>query len=184
MISMGTVTTNLMSLEEFERLDTPDQVELLKGELIRMPPAQYAHDESAERLFCPLKVAVDRLKESSPDFPIGKVHHERGYLFPGDPPSWLKPDVSISHPGQLHRRYYEGAPLMVFEIVSEYDRARELDGKVAEYLANGASEVWVIYPATRHALVYYASTQTVVRESRAIHSELLPGVEIPFTEFL
>ena len=39
---MGTVTTKLMSLAEFERLDTSDQVELLNGELVRMPPAQFA----------------------------------------------------------------------------------------------------------------------------------------------
>jgi Uma2 family endonuclease len=184
MISMGAVTTNLMSLEEFERLDTTDQVELLKGELIRMPPAQYDHDESAERLFLLLNTALDRLPESSPDSPIGKVHHERGYLFPGHPPSWLKPDVSISHPGQLHRRYYEGAPLMVFEIVSEYDRAKDLEAKVAEYLANGAAEVWVIYPSKRHAWVYHSATRAAILETKSVHSDLLPGIEIPFTEFL
>jgi len=38
MTVMGTTTT-LISLAEFERLaEGPDQIELLKGELIRMPP--------------------------------------------------------------------------------------------------------------------------------------------------
>ena len=35
---------------------------------------------------------------------------------------------------------------MVFEVVSEYDTAARVDVKVATYLANGAAEVWVIYP--------------------------------------
>ena len=57
-----------------------------------------------------------------------------GYLFPGDPSSWLQPDVSIPAADQPGDRYYEGAPLMAFEIVSEHDRAGELDRKVGEYL--------------------------------------------------
>jgi Uma2 family endonuclease len=181
---METAATNRMSFEEFERLGTSDQVELLKGELIRMPPAQFRHNRSAERLFLLLTAAVDRLRQSGPGEALGDVHHEMGYLFSGDPRSWLQPDVSLSHPGQPVDRFYTGAPLMAFEFVSESDSARELNAKVAEYLENGAAEVWVIYPDQRRAWVYSRSTRAAVSEDRAIHSELLPGVEIPFDQFL
>jgi Uma2 family endonuclease len=73
---------------------------------------------------------------------------------------------------------------MVFEVVSEYDTAARVDVKVATYLANGAAEVWVIYPETRHAWVYRQSVPAAARETAAIHSDLLPGIEIPLDEIL
>lgn len=171
-----------MNLAEFERLDTPDKVELLNGELVQTPPAHRRHNKSADRLFLLLSAALDLLRNATTG-PAYEAHRDMGYLLAGDPPSWLEPDVSITradHPGD---RYYEGAPLMAFEIVSEHDRAGELDRKVSEYRANGSAEVWVIYPETRHAVVYHGS-QDATLETNSIHSELLPGVEIPFAGFL
>jgi Uma2 family endonuclease len=177
--------TTLMSLAEFERLDEgPDPIELLKGELIRVPPPQRNHMEICERLFEMMKAAVTRLRMATPNIILGKVHFEMGYLLSGDPRSWLRPDVSLTHPQQPGDRYYEGAPLMAFEVVSENDTARQLEGKVAAYLADGAAEVWVIYPDTRHAWVYDRSTRSARRETRSIHSEYLPGIEILLDEIL
>src|ERR1039458_600166 len=62
-------TTTLMSFEEFELLDAgADDVELLRGELIRIPPPQRRHMEICERLFELLKAALDRRKQ------IGRAH--------------------------------------------------------------------------------------------------------------
>ena len=72
----------------------------------------------------------------------------------------------------------------MFEIISEHDKANSLQGKLAEYLEHGAAEVWVIYPKLRDAWVHCGSTQEAIRETRAIHSDLLPGVEIPFDQFI
>ncbi len=105
-----------------------------------------------------------------------------GYLLSGEPRSWLQPDVSLTHPDQPGDRYYEGAPLMAFEIVSEFDTARQMEAKVAEYLAHGSAEVWVIYPDTRHAWVYERATPSARREHRAIRSPLLPAVEIAIAD--
>jgi Uma2 family endonuclease len=180
MVVMGTTTqTTVMSLEEFERLDAaPDDLELLKGELIRMPPPQRRHMAICKKLFMLLQAAVDLYRKTTPNPKLGEVYFEMGYRLSGDPRSWLQPDVSLTHPDQPGERYYEGAPLMVFEIVSENDTARQLESKVAEYLADGAAEVWVIYPDTRHAWIHQCSTPVARREIRAIHSELLPGIEI------
>jgi Uma2 family endonuclease len=188
---MGTAT--LISLDEFERLDGPEEIELLKGELIRVPPPQIDHMKSAEALFRRLYADVERLRQTNLDLPLGKVHMEMGYLMFGEPRSWLRPDVSVTHANQAGAKYYEGAPLMVFEIVSEYDTARQLESKVAVYLANGAAEVWVIYPEARHAWVYSGpimGTTGTARgsqarsEAKSIRSDLLPGVEIDFVDFL
>jgi Uma2 family endonuclease len=177
-------TTTLMSLQEFERLDEPNELELLKGELLRMPPPQFRHMSICEQLYKLLDAAVDRLRKSDPDIAPGPAHMEMGYYFPGDPPSWLRPDVSIAHRDQLLGRYYEGAPLIAFEIVSESDTAAALESKVSEYLAHGGAEVWVIYPETRHAWVYAHGASSARRETQAVRSELLPGIEIGFERFL
>jgi Uma2 family endonuclease len=177
-------TTTLMSLAEFERLENgADEIELLKGELIRMPPAQHSHMEICERLFELLKAAVKQLKSANPRAVVGKVHMEMGYFFPNSM-SWLQPDVTLTYPDQPIDRYYIGAPLIAFEIVSESDTARRLELKIAEYLAHGSMEVWAIYPETRRAWVYSRSTPSARLETSAIHSDILPGVEIPFGDIL
>jgi Uma2 family endonuclease len=174
--------TTLLTLEQFERIEGDDHIELLKGELIRLPPPQRSHMEGCENLYKRLDRAVEELKTTRPEIPIGKVHMEMGYLFPGDPPTWLRPDVSITHPNQAGDRYYIGAPLIVFEIVSEYDTAPQIAEKVALFLANGAKEVWVIYPEMRRPWLYEGSG--TAHERTSISTPLLQGIEIPLEQIL
>jgi len=182
---MGTVVTTTMTFEEFERLpDGPEDLELLEGELIEMPPPECSHMEAAQDLFNLLHTAMERLQQAKQADELGKVHFLMGYLLTSDPRSWLRPDVSITYPNQPRGKYYEGAPLMVFEVVSAEDRAGELDRKVRLYLRHGAQEVWLIYPQTRHAYIYKPGVAVAVHEEKAIHSEMLPGIEIPFDQFL
>jgi hypothetical protein len=111
-----------MTFEEFEQLpDEPGKIELLQGELIRIPPAEAVHQEEAERLAELLRVATESARLAGAA--IGKVHHEMGYQL--SKRSWLQPDVSIRHPNQPLDRYYQGSPMMV---VSERFRGR-LGGK-------------------------------------------------------
>lgn len=173
--------TTLIGFAEFERLnDSASGLELLKGVAIQAPPPQNYHMDVCERLYGLLKAAVERLRGANPDVPRGKVHIERGCRFPGEPSSWLRPDVSLTRPSD---RYYLGSPLMAFEVVSESDSASELDGKISEYLAHGAAEVWLIYPAKRHAWIYDRSA-TARQEMLAIQTPLLPEVEIPLDAIL
>ena len=85
MVFMGTATTTLMSLRSLSVSTLLDQLELLTGKLIRTPPAQRRHNERAEQLFLLLHAAVDRLQRANPSTAFGKVHHEMGYKFGGDP---------------------------------------------------------------------------------------------------
>ena len=176
--------TTLMSFADFERLDFgADQVELLKGELIRLPPPYYAHMLVCQQLFKLLDAGVEALRHARYDLKLGKVFMEMGYLFPAEPASWPRPGVSLTHPDQPVGNFILGAPLIAFEVVSEYDKARDLDAKIAEYLAAGSSEVWLIFPKRRSAWVY-DGTGTARQEIRAISSPLLPGVEIPLDQIL
>jgi len=71
----------------------------------------------------------------------------------------------------------------VFEVVSAEDRAAKLAKKVRLFLRHGAKEIWLIYPETRDAYVYKPGLDVAVREEKTVHSDLLPGIEIPFDQF-
>jgi len=174
-------TTTLMSFADFERLDGgSEHLELLKGELVRMPPPIRPHMETCRRLFRVLDTFVERLRaEGVPA--LGTVFFEMGYRMAGDVPSWLRPDISLSHPAQSGEQYFEGAPLIAFEVVSEHDKAKDLHAKVSEYLANGSQEVWLIYPDAREAVVF---TPGAAKVAAAIRTDLLPGLEIPLDSIL
>ena len=64
---MDMATTTLMSFAEFEQIEQgADQLELLSGELIRMPPAENWLMDVCEALFEKLKSAVERLRQATP----------------------------------------------------------------------------------------------------------------------
>jgi Uma2 family endonuclease len=180
---MMMATTTLMSFAEFERLDGgPDHLELLKGELVRMPPPIRPHMEICRRLFRVLDNFVEGRRAQAASG-LGTVYFEMSYRMAGEAPSWLRPDISLSHPAQSGDRYFEGSPLIAFEVVSDHDKAKDLNTKVSEYLRNGSAEVWLIYPADRNALVF--SRDGAIRtESAAIRTDLLPGLDIPFDSIL
>ena len=176
-------TTTLMSFAEFERLEeSAGKTELLQGELIRVPPAQKRHKHITKRLLARLQAALAPLQQSG-SFPAGEVEIEMGYRLRGEPASWLQPDVSITHADQPGDPYYHGAPLIVFEVVSPSDSATRLNSKVAAYLANGAAEVWLIYPDRPEAWVYETS-DAARKETQSIHTPPFPDIEIPFSEIL
>jgi Uma2 family endonuclease len=97
----GMPTTTLMSFAEFERLDGgADQMELLNGELIRMPPAFRPHMEICRRLFRLLDHWVEQYRQTEKTPKGGTVFLEMGYLLSTEPASWLQPDVSLTHADQ------------------------------------------------------------------------------------
>jgi Uma2 family endonuclease len=165
-------TTTLLSFEEFEQLpDEPGKVELLDGELIQLPPAKYNHMEIARRIHVLLMRAVETTATSAK---LGKVYFETGYKFSNK--AWLQPDVSIPYRDQPIGDYFESAPALAVEVISESNTAAQMNRKMRIYLTNGGVEVWLVYPNTRSVWVYREGHaeefQTVLRTS------LLPGLEI------
>ena len=182
-------TTTLMSFAEFEHLDAgADKIELLKGELIRVPPADCDHNEGAEELAAEIRAAMRALG----NFPGIKAHHEMGYLLARDPHTWLQPDASVTHPNQPKEKnpdpdaavgkYYVGAPLIAIEMISDSERRRRLLAKVETYLNCGSVEVWTLYRTERRAVVYRKNAAPRV-ETQSFHSDILPGIDIPFEKF-
>ena len=171
---MGDVRT-LLTFEQFEQLpDEPGKCELLGGELIQMPPAIRKHNRRSEGLFLWLRDVIMKMHARGLATGLGNTHHEMGYRL--GPLTWLQPDVSITHAGQIEGVYYEGAPALAVEIVSESNTPRKIARKVEALLANGALEVWVIYPDRREVLIHRRGG--VETHSGRFTTDLLPGIEI------
>ena len=165
-------TTTLLSFEEFEHLpDEPGKVELLDGELIQLPPAKLKHMEVAH---CIQMLLIHAMGKAGVPAKLGKVYLETGYKFSSR--AWLQPDVSIPYLDQPRGVYFESAPALAVEVISESNTAAQMDRKVKTYLTNGGVEVWLVYPNTRRVWVYREGHaeefQSVLRTS------LLPGLEI------
>jgi len=104
-----------MTFGEFEQLPgKPGKQELIKGELIELPPAKRKHNEMAERIYQFLIAFLSEAHRRGEARSLGKVHHEMGYLLRDG--SWLQPDVSITHGGQKAEDYYLGSPALAVEM--------------------------------------------------------------------
>src|SRR5689334_20603664 len=102
---MGTTKT-LLTFEEFERLpDRPGKRELVKGELIELPPAKKQHNMISTRLFKCLDSTLESAHARGDARALGAVYMEMGYLLEAD--GWLQPDISITHRDQPGDDYFE-----------------------------------------------------------------------------
>lgn len=80
-------------------------------------------------------------------------------IFGADATKVRRPDGSFIARGRLPndqppRGHIEIFPDLVVEVVSPHDLAAEVDNKVEEYLQAGVRLIWVVYPESRHVLVY------------------------------
>jgi len=179
---MGATTTRL-TFEEFERLpDQPGKRELLKGELIESPPADFAHNEIAHRIYEVLNASLTEGHARADAMQLGKVYHEMGYQFPGD--AYVVPDVSVTHADQPVNRYLVGAPALAIEVISSSNSAEDLATKTDLYFQHGAREVWLVYPKTRHVVVYADGVPRIVRTNETLTTLLLPGLALSVAEIL
>jgi Uma2 family endonuclease len=181
---MGTTTeTPLLTFEEFERLpDQPGKRELLRGELIELPPADFLHTHLMYLICKILDVAVSEAHARGAAPELGAVYPEMGYLLPGA--GWVKPDVSVTHAGQLKKKYLQGAPAIAIELVSAGNLAAHVAKKTDLYFQFGAREVWWIYPDSNHAMIHTGSTVNVRIEQEAITTPLLPAFSLNLKEIL
>lgn len=177
MKSMGAVTTNLLTFEEFERLPyEPGKRELLDGEVIEMPPADLEHTKFSMLIY---HLALDALRAAharGEAHDLGEVLIEAGYKLPGA--RYVQPDVSITHAAHAHAKYLTDSPAIAIEVVSESNTAREMEKKVVLYFRYGAREVWHVYRDPLHFVIHYGDTSRTILQG-AVTTPLLPGFELP-----
>jgi Uma2 family endonuclease len=175
----------LLNADEFFRLYSGKEgdYELVRGELIEMPPPGGVHGGVAVNIASALHTHVRQ-------HDLGRVVVESGFTLEREPDTVRGPDVAfimkehLSSEG-LPRAFVERAPDLAVEVVSPSDTAAQLENKVHDYLRSGTQQVWLVYPDSRRVVVY--GPEGVARwygEGDTLQGrDLLPGFSMPLGEF-
>jgi Uma2 family endonuclease len=157
---MSTITQPMTAEELLKMPKDGFRYELVKGELIKMSPAGFEHGAVAMNLAIILGQHVKANR-------LGVVcAAETGFKIATAPDTVLAPDVSFVRqeripPTGLPKAYWPGAPDLAVEVVSPGDTAKEVAGKVEDWLAAGARAVWVVNPKRLTVIIHRPQIEAV-----------------------
>jgi Uma2 family endonuclease len=146
-----------MTAEEFaEWVGRPENdnkwFELVRGEVIELPPPQKRHGVVCMNLGRILGTYI---------FQRGKGYlagNDSGVILERDPDTVRGPDVAYYEDAErfadLHPKYGEVPPLLAVEVLSPNDRADRVTRTISDYLRNGVTLVWLVDPDARTVTVY------------------------------
>jgi Uma2 family endonuclease len=140
------MSTAVTPITAEQLLDMGDigRCELVRGEIVRIPLAEFEHGDIAGELFYLVKQFVSTRK-------LGKVYAaETGFIIARNPDTVRAADVAFvrkdSVPSSPVRGFFPQAPDLAIEVISPSDRLSEVAAKVEEWLAAGTTSVWVVDP--------------------------------------
>ena len=177
---MSATLTKPMTADELLAMqDDGFRYELVKGELIRMPPAGYEHGVRTIKLTTPLDNHVTARE-------LGVIcAAETGFLLSQNPDTVRAPDSAFISRERIERAgtvksYWIGAPDLAVEVVSPGDTFREVEEKVAQWLEAGARMVWVVSPKLHTITVYRSLTDivTLTEKDTLDGGDVVPGFQI------
>ena len=172
-------TTQLMTAEELIKLEGPNRHELIKGELLTMPPPKYEHGRVCANLTI---ILGQHVKANN----LGDVCTEAGYKLESNPDTVLGPDVSFVAEQNIRFRpdgYRLGPPDLAVEVLSPGDRRGRIDRKTALWLSFGAKSVWLVDPKHRTVeVVRAAGDRKVFHESDELTDDTVPGLTVAVSE--
>src|SRR5579863_2596060 len=147
----------LMSVEEFDRLEEPDELsyELDEGELVVMTKPRPLHNRIVLALTYELQAYLKT-------HPVGEVFNPDN-LFVLAPNTKRAPDVSFLRTERTKQidenADIPGAPDLAVEVVSPSDTVSAMRRKIRQYFAAGAQCVWIVYPETREVEIWRQPSQ-------------------------
>ncbi|MGH7588020.1 MAG: Uma2 family endonuclease [Gemmatimonadota bacterium] len=174
----------LLTLDEFERLpDDESRTELVRGRLVREPPAGMDHGWLANRLAVLISLFVDR-------HALGEVFtNDTGFVLFEEPPTVRAPDVAFVSrdrlpPPEESVGFGHLAPDLAVEIISPSNTAIEILAKVEDYLEAGTRLVWVVEPSRRRVAVYRSQDELhLLSETDELDGkDVLPGFSVKVAE--
>jgi Uma2 family endonuclease len=174
---MTTTTRRLITAEEFARMpDPPDgsSIELVRGEIVQMPPPKGKHGVCCSQIVWLLKNYVTHAK-------LGWVTaNDAGVLLERDPATVRGPDVafwSIARQPAIPDGYFEIPPDLAVEVLSPDDRRGDVRAKIKQYIFYGVPLIWLVDPEMRTVLVYRGTPRggELDEEDTLDGGEVLPG---------
>ena len=171
--------TARITADQLLNLHLPNKrTELVRGHLLVREPAGAEHGVVAGRIFHELPVFV-RARA------LGVVvAAETGFTLFTNPDTVRAPDAAFIHrdrmPAPLPRGYFTIAPDLVVEVLSPGDTAREVDEKVADWIAAGTRLVWCIDPRKRTARVHRhdGTVADIASPGILAGEDVLPGLAV------
>jgi len=146
------IDTKLLTAEEFAALESDETLtELVRGEIVTLPPPKKRHGRLVNRIGHLLASLIE-------DANLGSVEGGSGLIISRNPDSVLAPDVMVFAGPPIpaieeDERYDEDLPSFVIEVVSPSDLASDVQAKVALYVEAGVPLVIVVWPRTRELTV-------------------------------
>jgi Uma2 family endonuclease len=144
----------LMTAEEFARLpDPPDgsHQELVQGVVLTLPPPGAPHGLCCSKIDRRLGAFVEAHQ-------LGLVFsNDTGFVIEHDPDTVRGADVAFwsrERLPELPKGYIGVPPDLAVEVISPEDHFSRFNRKVAQYLAHGVRELWVVDPEDRSVTVY------------------------------
>jgi len=177
-------TKTLMTAEQLAALPEDGCLyELVRGDLIKMPPAGEDHSARWGEAFY-------HISHFTRQHALGKVFGaDVGFRLESDPDTVRSPDVAFLSQERLaaprdRRGYFPGAPDLAIEVASPSQSVGELTQKVGDYLRAGSALVWVYYPGTGHCLVFRAdgSVAELGPDDTISGENVLPGFAMKVAE--
>jgi Uma2 family endonuclease len=171
-----------MTAEDLECMqDDGWRHELIRGELIQMPPASHLHSTLAAWIVTVLNMHV------RPQQLRHVTGADGGYILSRNPDVVVAPDAAFVLSDRLPDEiptYLELAPDLAVEVVSPSDRMNDVTDKVMLYLDAGAQLVWIVQPTLKTVTVHYPdrTSRTLTTDDQLDGGEVLPGFQIAVSE--
>ncbi|MBI4520972.1 MAG: Uma2 family endonuclease [Gemmatimonadetes bacterium] len=169
----------LLTAEEFERLpDDGYRTELVRGRVVREPPAGYEHGRIGGELIYVLNRFVREHR-------LGEVlASETGFVLFHDPDTVRAPDAAFVAASRIPsdpKGFAQLAPDLAVEVVSPSNTWSEVQDKVFDYLDAGTRLVWVLEPRRRRIRVFRSRDDvTILGEDDVLEgADVLPGFRVP-----
>lgn len=169
-----------MTAEELMNLDDDShRHELIKGELLTMPPPQAEHGRVAANLTMLLGPYIKAHR-------LGDVLTEAGFKIESDPDTVLGPDVSFVSKDRVGLRpdgYYQGPPDLAVEVLSPGDRRGMVEQKLSLWLESGARSVWLVNPRKRTVeIIRSMDERRLLHETDELVDDTIPGFRVKVSE--
>lgn len=184
-MSAQTISPEIIYTEaDLERLSLEGlRYELIRGELIEMPPAGFYHGALTDLLTSRVSVYVQ-----DNDLGMGTAA-ETGFKTGQDPDTVMAPDWAFIAKDRLpaewpRKGFMPVVPDLVLETRSPEDTKREVINKAQEWLSAGVRIVWALDPLARTLTVYRPGEepQALGPNDTLSGEEVLPGFTYPLNK--
>ena len=176
---MATVSQWITAEEFFSMPVDGMRHELVRGELLTMPPAGFEHGTVTVNIAMPLHNHVKRMQQGI------IVAAETGFVLKKGPDTVRAPDVGFVSRERLERigipkNFFPEAPDAAVEVLSPGDTVNEVDEKVQEWIAAGTKLVWVVNPRQKTVTVYRPDAKPVILTATDYldGGDVIPGFRI------